>query len=276
MKKSLLSLVLVVCLALVLVTGCKKDEKTIYVCASELPHADILENVVKDILKDQGYTLKVTVLDWPLQNSAVANKDYDANYFQHTTYLETFEGTPKLFASCKVHYEPLSIYRAKATGGLETGKTFAICNDESNALRALELLKAKGVINNIPVDKDGKLTIVGANWTADNGVKVTLISEELLVSSMNDYDFVCLPCNTALTGNVDASLKVAKEDQPELVSGKANVLAARVDDYNNDEIYKNKIDVLTNALLSKEVSDYVNQKYNGLITCDSTSQIDLR
>ena len=276
MKKSLLSLVLVVCLALVLVTGCKKDEKTIYVCASELPHADILENVVKDILKDQGYTLKVTVLDWPLQNNAVANKDYDANYFQHTTYLETFEGTPKLFASCKVHYEPLSIYRAKATGGLETGKTFAICNDESNALRALELLKAKGVINNIPVDKDGKLTIVGANWTADNGVKVTLISEELLVSSMNDYDFVCLPCNTALTGNVDVSLKVAKEDQPELVSGKANVLAARVDDYNNDEIYKNKIDVLTNALLSKEVSDYVNQKYNGLITCDSTSQIDLR
>lgn len=276
MKKSLLSLVLVVCLALVLVTGCKKDEKTIYVCASELPHADILENVVADILKDQGYTLKVTVLDWTLQNSAVANKDYDANYFQHIPYLETFEGTPKLFASCKVHYEPLSIYRAKATGGLETGKTFAICNDESNALRALELLKAKGVINNIPVDKDGKLTIVGANWTADNGVKVTLISEELLVSSMNDYDFVCLPCNTALTGNVDVSLKVAKEDQAELVSGKANVLAARVDDYNNDEVYKNKIDVLTNALLSKEVSDYVNQKYNGLITCDSTSQIDLR
>ena len=104
MKKSLLSLILVLCLALVLVTGCKKDEKTIYVCASELPHADILENVVADILKEQGYTLKVTVLDWTLQNDAVANKDYDANYFQHIPYLETFEGSTKLFASCKVHY----------------------------------------------------------------------------------------------------------------------------------------------------------------------------
>ncbi len=31
------------------------------------------------------------------------------------------------------------------------------------------------------------------------------------------------------------------EDQAEIVSGKANVLAARVDDYNNDEVYKNKI-----------------------------------
>ena len=276
MKKSLLSLVLVLCLALVLVTGCKKEDKTIYVCASELPHADILENVVADILKEKGYTLKVTVLDWTLQNDAVANKDYDANYFQHVPYLETYEGTTKLFASCKVHYEPLSIYRAKATGGLETGKTFAICNDESNAIRALELLQAKGVINNIPVDQNGKLTIVGANWTADNGVQVTLISEELLVSSMNDYDFVCLPCNTALTGNVDASLKVAKEDQAELVSGKANVLAARYDDYQNDASYKAKIDVLTEALLSQKVSEYVNQKYNGLITCDSSSQIDLR
>ena len=276
MKKSLLSLILVLCLALVLVTGCKKDEKTIYVCASELPHADILENVVADILKEQGYTLKVTVLDWTLQNDAVANKDYDANYFQHIPYLETFLGSTKLFASCKVHYEPLSIYRAKATGGLETGKTFAICNDESNALRALELLQSKGVIENLPVDEEGKLTITGSNWTSLNGVTVTLIAEELLVASMADYDFVCLPCNTALTGNVSGSLQVAKEDDAELVAGKANVLAARVEDYQNDEVYKAKIDALTDALLSKAVSDYVNEKWGGAITCDSSSQIDLR
>jgi D-methionine transport system substrate-binding protein len=277
MKKRFLCLVavLVLCLSVCL-TSCNKDKKTIYVCASELPHADILENAVAPILEEQGYTLKVTVLDWTIQNDSVASGDYDANYFQHVPYLELYTGEVKLFATTKVHYEPLGIYKGKATGALSEGKTFAICNDESNALRALELLQSKGVIENLPVDEEGKLTITGSNWTSLNGVTVTLIAEELLVASMADYDFVCLPCNTALTGNVSGSLQVAKEDDAELVAGKANVLAARVEDYQNDEVYKAKIDALTDALLSKAVSDYVNEKWGGAITCDSSSQIDLR
>ena len=277
MKKRFLCLVavLVLCLSVCL-TSCNKDKKTIYVCASELPHADILENAVAPILEEQGYTLKVTVLDWTIQNDSVASGDYDANYFQHVPYLELYTGEVKLFATTKVHYEPLGIYKGKATGALSEGKTFAICNDESNALRALELLQSKGVIENLPVDEEGKLTITGSNWTSSNCVTVTLIAEELLVASMADYDFVCLPCNTALTGNVSGSLQVAKEDDAELVAGKANVLAARVEDYQNDEVYKAKIDALTDALLSKAVSDYVNEKWGGAITCDSSSQIDLR
>ena len=278
MKKLVLSFItiLVLVFSLCFTTGCQDNSKVINVCASELPHADILENAVAPILKEKGYTLKVTVLDWTIQNDSVANKDYDANYFQHVPYLELFEGDVKLFAAAKVHYEPLGIYQGKSTGALATGKTFAICNDESNALRALELLKAKGVIENLPVDAEGKLTITGSNWTSDNGVTVTLIAEELLVASMADYDFVCLPCNTALTGNVDTTKQVAKEDDPELVAGKANIIAARVDDYKNDETYKAKIDVLTDAVLSKTVADYVNEKWGGAITCDSSSQIDLR
>lgn len=278
MKKLVLSFVtiLVVVFSLCFTTGCQDNSKVINVCASELPHADILENAVAPILKEKGYTLKVTVLDWTIQNDSVANKDYDANYFQHVPYLELFEGDVKLFAAAKVHYEPLGIYQGKSTGALADGKTFAICNDESNALRALELLQAKGVIENLPVDAEGKLTITGSNWTSDNGVTVTLIAEELLVASMADYDFVCLPCNTALTGNVDGAKQVAKEDDPELVAGKANIIAARVDDYKNDETYKAKIDVLTDAVLSKAVADYVNTKWGGAITCDSSSQIDLR
>ena len=125
MKKRILSLVtvLVLCLTLAFTTSCGNDEKVIYVCASELPHADVLENAVAPILKEKGYTLKVTVIDWTIQNDAVANKDYDANYFQHVPYLELYTGAVKLFASAKVHYEPLGIYRGKATGELNEGKT---------------------------------------------------------------------------------------------------------------------------------------------------------
>ena len=277
MKKCFLCLVAVLALVLsVCLTSCNKDEKTIYVCASELPHDEDLENPVEPIVKEKANTLKLTVIEWNRQNDSVASGDYDANYFQHVPYLELYTGDVKLFASAKVHYEPLGIYKGSSTGELKDGKSFAICNDESNALRALELLKAKGVIETLPVDEEGKLTITGSSWTSENGVTVTLIAEELLVASMADYDFVCLPCNTALTGNVNGALQVAKEDDAELVAGKANVIAARVEDYKNDEVYKAKIDALTDAVLSKAVSDYVNEKWGGAITCDSSSQIDLR
>ncbi len=277
MTKQIKKLLVICCLALVTLSlgGCGNNKNVIRVCASELPHADILENCVKEILEKQGYKLEVSVLDWTLQNDAVASKDYDANYFQHVQYLQTYEGSTKLFASCKVHYEPLGIYQGKSTGVLKDGKTFAICNDKSNAARALELLYEKNVIAECPVANEAP-TFEGSSWTSSNGVTVTLIAEELLAQSLPDYDFVCLPCNTALTGNVSQTKKVAEEDNPTLVANKANVLAARSDDYNNDADYKAKIDALTNVLLSSEVAQYVQEQYLGAITCNQNSQIDLR
>ena len=72
---------------------------------------------------------------------------------------------------------------------------------------------------------------------------VILISENLLVSSKKDYDIACLPCNTALTGNVLSITRLAVEDNPEQVSLNANVLAVRKNDYLNDSSYKAKIDI---------------------------------
>ena len=275
MKKILV--VLLVALLLVsslCFTACGDPAKTITVCASELPHADILKNCVADILKQQGYTLKVKVIDWEIQNDAVAQGDYDANYFQHVPYLETYAGSVELFATCKVHYEPLGIYKGGKYSANASNDTIAICNDESNAVRALQLLYAKGYITELPVQNE-QLTFNG-DTVVIGDVTIKLIAENLLVAAMPDYTFVCLPCNTALTGNVDQSLKVDQETATELVAGKANVLAARLDDYNNDAEYKAKIDALTNALLSKAVSDYVAEKWGGAITCDGSTQIDLR
>lgn len=262
-------------------TGCNSSSstntKTISVCASDIPHAQILNGVVKNIVENQGYTLEVKTLDWTLQNDAVANKDYDANYFQHVPYLESYTGTTKLVATCKVHYEPLGIYQGKATS-LTNITSVEICDDTSNAIRALQLLQNKGIITgDLPVDKAGEnLTFSGKEWTSSNGIKVTLIAENLLASSRTDYDIACIPGNTALTANISLSLRLAVEDDADQASLKANVLAVRHDDYLNDTSYKAKIDVLTDALLSKDTRDYVNQYYNGMVRCDSSTQIDLR
>lgn len=288
MKKLIIAVLIiaVICTAAVAFTACD-DSKTISVCASDVPHAEVLNGIVKAELEKKGYKLKVTVLDWTEQNAAVAAGDYDANYFQHVPYLETYTGSVKLFASCKVHYEPLGIYYGKSnTATLESGKTFAICNDASNAVRAFKLLEAKGVIDkdaegsNYPIKEDGEslnLGDVATSWTsADGQVKVSLIAENLLVSSRSDYDFALLPCNTAYTGNVTSAERIAAEDDPAEVAGKANVIAARLNDYNNNAEYKAKIDALTDVMLSQAVSEYFANKYLGAMTCDSSSQIDLR
>lgn len=261
-------------------TSCDSSN-TIKVCASTSPHAEVLNGVVKDILKEKGYKLKVTELEWTQQNDAVANKDYDANYFQHIPYLSTYKGKTELVATAKVHYEPLGIYSNSKTT-LSAG-TYEICNDESNAVRAFQLLTAKNIISkevegdNFPYNDEDKLTFEGESWKSkDNSVSVKLIAEELLAASLNDYDFGCLPCNTAYTGNIDKSKRVSYEDDPAQVSAKANVLAVRKNDYLSDSTYKTKIDALTDALLSKEVADFFQTKYLGAMTCDSSSQIDLR
>ena len=271
-KLAILTLGITCLLSLV---GCGgNNSKEITVCASLEPHANVLENAVKPILAEKGYTLVVKELDWTLQNGAVAAKDYDANYFQHVPYLESSDQKDTLVATCKVHYEPLGIYRGKSTGNLLDGKTFSICNDTSNAIRAFELLKAKGVLETIPVAND-QLTFTGNEYkSGDKTIK--LVAEELLVATKADYDFACLPCNTAITGKVSSDLQVAKEDDPAQVALKANILAVRKADYLNNLEYKTKIDVLTDALLSDRVSTYFKTKYLGAMTCDSSSQIDLR
>ena len=163
--------------------------------------------------------------------------------------------------------------------------TFEICDDESNAVRAFQLLEAKGVISrqtegsNYPVTADGKLNISEGkkSWTNKaKTVKVTLVAENLLVSSMNDYDYALLPCNTAYTGGITSQRRIRVEDDAAQVSLKANVIAARENDYLNNKEYQAKIDALTNAMLSKAVSDYFKKQYLGAMTCDESSQIDLR
>ncbi len=259
--------------------------KLIKVCASDVPHAEVLNGIVKQELAKQGYELAVTILDWTLQNDSVAKGDYDANYFQHVPYLQTYTGSVQLFATCKVHYEPLGIYYGKSNSKtLAEGKKFAICDDVSNAIRAFQLLEDKGVISkdvekeNYPVNSDGdELTFSGTEWkNSAKTLTVKLIPENTLVFARADYDFVLLPCNTAYTGNVPSGERIAVEDDPDEVILKANIIAARLNDYKNDEVYQAKIDALTEVMLSQAVADYFAQQYLGAITCDQSTQIDLR
>lgn len=84
----------------------------ISVAASPTPHAEILEEV-KKILAEKNITLEIKVLsDYVVPNTVVENGECDANYFQHTPYLDDFNdknGTHIVSVS-SVHVEPMGVY----------------------------------------------------------------------------------------------------------------------------------------------------------------------
>ncbi len=262
-----------------LLSGCGESESTtITIAASEIPHAEILNEAVKPLLQEKGYSLKVTILDWTLQNDGVYNGDYDANYFQHRPYLQQYDSGSaayaedytytKVFPLASVHFEPLRIYAGKKSAedfsSSKTSATYEICNDVSNEIRALDLLVENGVISSYEVDKEGNPINLPNN--------IIPIEESLLVASLQDYDYAVLPTNSALTGHLsaDPSLPVESDEVKEL---RANVVAGNVAKYQSDSIYKTKIDALADCLLSSEVNDYIQAKYSGVI---SSAQKDLR
>lgn len=91
MKKWIAGFASIIAVALLLV-GCGKSTKetTLTVGASNVPHAQILKHV-KPQLKKEGINLKVKVFqDYVLPNKSLANKSLDANYFQHTPFLNNW------------------------------------------------------------------------------------------------------------------------------------------------------------------------------------------
>ncbi len=89
--------------------------QTITVAATPVPHAEILA-VVKDILAEKEITLDVKEFtDYVQPNNVVESGEIDANYFQHTPYLDNFneENKTHLVVVSSIHVEPIGLYGGK-------------------------------------------------------------------------------------------------------------------------------------------------------------------
>ncbi|MBR6542781.1 MAG: metal ABC transporter substrate-binding protein, partial [Anaerotignum sp.] len=89
---------------------------TLKIGATPTPHAEIL-NAAADELAALGVTLEIVEFtDYVQPNLATESGDLDANFFQHTPYLDTFNadhGT-ELVSAGTVHYEPMGIFAGTA------------------------------------------------------------------------------------------------------------------------------------------------------------------
>ena len=84
----------------------------IKVAASPTPHAEILGEV-KKILAEKDITLEINVLsDYVVPNNVVESGECDANYVQHTPYLDDFnkENGTHIVSVAAIHVEPMGIY----------------------------------------------------------------------------------------------------------------------------------------------------------------------
>jgi D-methionine transport system substrate-binding protein len=90
---------------------------TITVAASPTPHAEILA-VAKKILAKKNIKLDIKeYTDYVQPNNVVESGEIDANYFQHTPYLDDFnkENGTHIVAVSTIHVEPLGLYGGKQT-----------------------------------------------------------------------------------------------------------------------------------------------------------------
>lgn len=86
--------------------------QTITVAASPTPHAEILE-IAKGLLAQKGITLDIKVYsDYVQPNRVVESGECDANYFQHTPYLDNFnaENNTHIVSVAAIHVEPMGLY----------------------------------------------------------------------------------------------------------------------------------------------------------------------
>ena len=87
----------------------------ISVAASPTPHAEILK-VAADILAEKDITLEIIeYADYVQPNNVVESGEVDANYFQHTPYLEDFnaENGTHIVSAVAIHVEPIGLYGGK-------------------------------------------------------------------------------------------------------------------------------------------------------------------
>lgn len=232
--------------------------ETITVAATPVPHAEILEQIKPDLEKE-GYKLEIKEFtDYGLPNLAVDNGEIDANFFQHTPYLEEFnksKGT-KLVKVVGVHIEPMAVYskKYKSLKDIKEGVKIAIPNDPTNESRALDIIAKTGLVSFKHKALKTPLDII------DNPKKIKFIELKpaQLPRALDDVDFAVINTNYALSANLNPSkdsVFIEGKDSPYV-----NILVVK-EGHENDA----KIQALAKALQSDKVKQFILKKYDGSI-----------
>lgn len=274
MKKKLFAIVLGLVLILT-ACGSKKDDQkaetpagdetaesnTIVIGVSPVPHEEIIENL-KDDFKEAGLDVKVVVFDDYIQPNIQTNEgDLDANFYQHTPYLDAFnkeQGTD-LVSIGGVHIEPLGVYSDKISdlNDLPEGGTVIIPNDTSNGARALLILEKNGVIKL----KDSTDVNATEQDIVENPKNIKFVPMEAasIAGVYKDADAAVINSNYALGAGLNPGTdSIAIEDAVD--NPYANIVVVK-NGREGEEKFKKFMEVLQ----SEKTKKFIEEKYEGAI-----------
>ncbi|WP_442595998.1 MetQ/NlpA family ABC transporter substrate-binding protein [Neobacillus sp. D3-1R] len=275
--KKWLSVLLSLAMALVLAACGTSEEKTeggnagkedglkkLVVGASNVPHAEILEEA-KPLLKDKGIDLEITTFqDYVLPNQALESGELDANYFQHIPYLnaQIKENGYDFVNAGGIHIEPIGVYskKYKSLDELPEGAHIIVSNSVADHGRILTMLENKGLIK---LKEGVEKTEATVDDIVENPKKLNFDAEyeaSLLPQIYNngEGDAVLINSNYAIDAGLNPledSIAIEESDSPYV-----NVIAVRKGDENKEEIK-----TLVEVLRSKEIQDFILEKYKGAV-----------
>ncbi|MCI6629231.1 MAG: MetQ/NlpA family ABC transporter substrate-binding protein [Lachnospiraceae bacterium] len=241
-----------------------ESKGTITVAATSVPHAEILE-AAKPILAEQGWDLQITEFqDYVQPNEVVEAGDFDANYFQHVPYLDSFneEKGTHLVAVGNIHYEPLGIYPGTESdlNAISDGATIAVPNDTTNEARALLLLQDNGLITL----KDGAGIEATVKDIAENphNIKFTELEAAQVSRVLPEVSFAVLNGNYALEAGLNAQTDALATETSDSEAAKTyvNVIVVKEGNENNEGVK-----ALVDVLKSDEIKKFINDTYQGSV-----------
>ena len=234
---------------------------TLKVGASPLVTGDILE-FVKPALAKKGINLKIIEFtDYIQPNLALADKEIDANLFQHKPFMDKFcqDRGLKLTALPGIFIAPIALYskKIKDVKELKKGDTITIPNDPTNGGRGLQLLEKAGLIK-LKEGAGFKATLADV---VDNPKHLQFKELEAaqLPRSIDDLDAATITMNYVMSAGLDPAKQcIFLEDKDAPLA--LMVIAARPDNKDSEAVQK-----FVKAYHSDEVKKFIADKYKGTI-----------
>lgn len=235
-----------------------QEPSTIRVGVTAGPHAEVLD-AVKKVAAERGLDIKVVEFtDYVFPNQALANKDLEANSFQHEPYLKNQIAKTgwKLTKVAYTTVSPMGFYskKYKSFADVPAGATVAIPNDPTNGARSLQILAGNGVLKL----RDPASVTAGIIDISDNPKKLKFVELDAaqLSRSLADVDAAAVNNNYAVQAGLDP-VRDSLIREP-LESPWVNIIAVREEDKDKPWVAK-----LVDAYHSEPVKQFILTRFKG-------------
>lgn len=250
--------------------GDKRDPAhTLTIAATTTPHGEVLEQT-KPLLEAQGYDLKIiSMSDYIVPNTALANGDVDANFFQHEPYMNTViqehKGDPKYdFVKAGGYLlAPIGIYSQhyKHLKDLPDGGKVLMRNAIADEGRILDIFQREGVIKlnpNVPIVSATVADIIENPKHLEFYPHIEAAMLPLMYRN-DEGAAVVINANFALSAGLDPIHDPIAKEVPNN-NPYINIIAVH-----RGHEHDPKIEALINALHDPKIQQFVIDKYKGAI-----------